>query len=199
MKKNLFSVVLTVMFTVCSCNAIRITGDGNITTAERQLSAFEGIKIAVPANVQVHLGSAPRVVIKTDANLMEYIITEVRGNTLLIKEKDNSNIHFTKFEVEIYTQTLTATDVAGSGNVTIVDEVRTASFDATIAGSGELRGTLHCTEKLDASIAGSGDIVIAGSSKELKISIAGSGDFSCTQCETQTAKGTLPVAAIFGS
>lgn len=65
-------------------------------------------------------------------------------------------------------------DVAGSGDIDAA--VSTQTLDASIAGSGDIRGV--ATQSADVSVVGSGDVTVTGGAK-CTTSKMGSGDVTC--------------------
>ncbi|GHT67444.1 hypothetical protein FACS189452_05170 [Bacteroidia bacterium] len=196
MNKHLFSIALA---TICmmGCNladarsffGIGIKGDGNVTTTERTVAAFDRIDLAGSADVRVHLNAEPRVVITVDNNLLPIVKTEVKNGKLSIGTDKSGS--FTKFSVEVYTQTLTGLAVLGSGEIKLDDEVQAASFDVSVSGSGEVKGTVRCTETLDANISGSGEAKLSGACKTLNVKVTGSGEFKGKTFEAKNADVNL--------
>jgi hypothetical protein len=210
MKKHLLSISMVAIMATCSCIHIcvadTVSGDGNITTTDRAMNDFTRLMVAVPADVQVHLSSAPRVVVKTDANLQELVETTVSGGTLDIKTPKNKSPRFTKITVDVYMQKLQAIEVAGSGDVNVPDklqgealkiaiggagnvklsELTVDKFDASVSGSGNVQASTLHSAQTNASIAGSGNVTIAGKGKQLNIKITGSGDFNSENFEAKT-------------
>lgn len=60
-------------------------GDGSMTQSERQIPAFEKIKINGKYNVYYTQSDNKMLVVHADANLMEFISTEVKNNELRIR------------------------------------------------------------------------------------------------------------------
>jgi hypothetical protein len=195
MKKHLLLIVLA---TICvmSCNLtdarsfiFGIKGDGNITTTERTVAAFDRIDLEGSADVRVHLNAAPRVVITADNNLLPIVKTEVQNGKLSIGTDKSGS--FTKFLVEVYTQTLAELAVSGSGEIKLDDEVQASSFNISVSGSGEIKGAVRCTETLDANISGSGEAKLSGACKILNANITGSGEFKGKTFEAKNASVNL--------
>jgi hypothetical protein len=66
-------------------NATIIQGDGDVTELQRGTSSFE--RVVIRGNFQVYytLSETAELTVIADANLHEYISTEVRGNELIIR------------------------------------------------------------------------------------------------------------------
>ena len=62
-------------------NGKKIKGNGDITTVKRTTSDYEGLKAAGPMDFILVEGTEGNITIKADANLIDYIVTEVKNNT----------------------------------------------------------------------------------------------------------------------
>ncbi|MBN1925664.1 MAG: DUF2807 domain-containing protein [Prolixibacteraceae bacterium] len=59
-----------------------VRGNGNVTKENRDIEPFDGIKASAGINVYLFEGNEEKVIVETDENLQECIITEVKGSTL---------------------------------------------------------------------------------------------------------------------
>ena len=64
-------------------------GNGSIVTEDRTVDAFNKLKVGGSFRVVLTSDRTKEVSIKTDENLMDYIITEVKDGALIIKMKKN--------------------------------------------------------------------------------------------------------------
>lgn len=77
---------------VCLCLSIstiyaQTTGNGNVKEENRSLSGFSAIEVSSGVDVFLSQGSAEKVVVKADENLLDHIETMVEGNVLKITTK----------------------------------------------------------------------------------------------------------------
>lgn len=70
----------------------RIKGNGDITKEERRGDDFSGVTACCSMEVFVTKGDTYSITVEADANLMEYIITEIEGDVLVIKIADKTNL-----------------------------------------------------------------------------------------------------------
>ena len=194
-KLALLTFVIGIVFVNNSCEATFIKGNGILATSEKSVSEFEKINISGSAEVRFYESDEYRIVLTVDENLEKYVEIFTEGNTLRIKTK-NGAYRFTKFLVEVYCpSSLTAVSLSGSGSFKGMDNIITSTFDATISGSGDMRGDVECTnysakisgsgsmrgnivcQNFSSRISGSGEISVTGSSTDADITISGSGDF----------------------
>jgi len=138
MKSYLAAFIIAASLAACDNPFNRtISGDGNITTSERNASGFKNIRCAGSYDVELTQGSPSSVKIKTDENLQSYIVTDVGGNELNIHTKEGVNLHPSdKIKLYITTDKLEGFKLAGSGNVTTTNKLSGGDhLDLEISGS----------------------------------------------------------------
>lgn len=175
------AVLTFLLSTTLSCaqwgNGKKVKGNGDITTVIRSTSSYDGLKAAGPMDFKLVEGKEGEISIKGDANLMEYIITEVKGNNLVVKVKDGYNLKYTQtIEVTVPYESITYVSLAGSGDIENSGTIQADDFKVSLSGSGDINLNID-SQSIDSSIAGSGDIELKGSTTDLTVKIAGSGDF----------------------
>ena len=82
-------------------------GNGSIVTEDRSIDEFSKLKVSGSFRVVLTSDRTKELSIKTDENLMDYIITEVKDGSLIIKMKNNyylkpSNHKAIAVEVPLY-------------------------------------------------------------------------------------------------
>ncbi|WP_299113786.1 head GIN domain-containing protein [uncultured Winogradskyella sp.] len=155
----------------------KIKGDGNITTTTRTTGSYDGLKAAGSMDFKLVQGKEGNITIEGDANLMEYIITEVKGGKLVVKTKDGVNLKPTKtIVVTVPYESIESVSLAGSGDIENSGTIKAGKFNISLAGSGDIKLKVN-SNSTESSIAGSGDVQLSGSTTDLIVKIAGSGDF----------------------
>ncbi|WP_299215673.1 head GIN domain-containing protein [uncultured Dokdonia sp.] len=162
-------------------------GNGNITTITRSVGSYDEVNVGGSFDVELVAGKEGTITIEGDSNLMEYIVTEVRGNALKIKVENNKNIRATKkIKITVPFQDLDEVSLAGSGNMWNKDVIKTTNFRTSVAGSGDLTLKVDA-DSVDASVAGSGDLTLTGNSRDLDVSVAGSGEVHAKDLKADNA------------
>ena len=157
----------------------RISGNGEVTTITRTTNDYDEIKCAGFMDFILVDGTEGEITIKGEANLLDYIITEVKDNKLIVKVENGINLKTSwkkGIVITIPFKDIDYVSLAGSGDVWNEDMIDTDNFKVSLAGSGDLKLKVK-TENLDSNISGSGDITIVGKTNYLKTSVTGSGDF----------------------
>jgi Putative auto-transporter adhesin, head GIN domain len=175
------TILIFLLSTTLSCaqwGGKKIKGNGDITTLSRTTSDYDGIKAAGPMDFKLVPGTEGSITIKGDANLMEYIVTEIKNGNLVVKVKNGINLRPSQTIVVTVTyESIDNVSLAGSGDVENTGTISSNNFEVSLAGSGDINLNVEA-QSIESSIAGSGDIELRGSAKDLFTKIAGSGDFN---------------------
>jgi putative autotransporter adhesin-like protein len=140
------------------CMMVGIAGSGNIVTEPRTVSGFSTVSLSGSGQVLIDQNGTEALTVTTDDNLLPYIKTEVRGDTLELGTKDPmTNLNPTG-------------DIIFKLSVKHLDELN-------ISGSGkaDLKGVSE--DHLRIRISGSGDVTAQGAASDLDLRISGSGDY----------------------
>jgi len=81
--------------------------------------------------------------------------------------------------------------LAGSGGVRNDGVLYADTFEASVAGSGDMRLEVAITSHLDAVVSGSGELVLRGAADHVDITVSGSGVANLRGVSTQNAVVTV--------
>lgn len=139
-------------------------------------------------DVQVKKGEEHSVEIEGEENIISYIETYVNDGKLVIKYKDDVNIHTTEdVIVKVTADVLEDVEVLGSGDLTGEGKfVSNGAMDISITGSGNIKLDLDAPA-VEAKITGSGDIDLSGNTKDVKCSTTGSGTINAVELKAENA------------
>ncbi|MBA3632006.1 MAG: DUF2807 domain-containing protein [Acidobacteria bacterium] len=122
------------------CNYVNlgsVQGSGNITGEKRNISGFSKIDAGGAVNVEVTAQKDFDVVVEADDNLLQYVKTEVSGDTLKIFSEGRISPK-TKINVKISMPELTDLDISGASNA-VVANVRTDSLQLEASGASKIK------------------------------------------------------------
>ena len=156
-----------------------IKGNGKMTTVTRTTSEYDGIKCAGSFDYILVSGAEGNIKIEGEENLLEYIVTEVKDNSLIVKSKNKVNLkpsHNKTIKITIPFKDISKISLAGSGDLWNDDLIACDNLDISLAGSGDVILNVNTTY-VKGSLAGSGDLTLKGNTNGLKAEVAGSGDF----------------------
>ncbi len=168
----------------------KIKGNGNVIKQERTPGSFRAITIAGSMDLYLRQGDREAVIVKTDENLQEVIITEIRDGKLSIHVKDDVEIRATDLEIHVECKHIESITSAGSGDIETTSTLRSGKLSVSHGGSGDFDLELD-VGKFSLSAAGSGDFELSGQVESMELSLAGSGDVEADDLECGHAKVSI--------
>ena len=165
----------------------KIKGDGDVITTTRTTGDYDGLKAAGPMDFKLVSGKEGNISIKADTNLMEFIVTEVKDNKLIVKVKEGYNLKPSgTIIITVPYKSISSVSLAGSGDIENTGTIKAEKFKTSLAGSGDIDLNINA-ETTESNIAGSGDIKLEGTTTDLTVKITGSGDFEGNNLENTDA------------
>ena len=113
-------------------------GNGSIVTENRSVDQFNKLKVSGDFRVVLTSDRTKELSIKTDENLMDYIITEVKDGSLLIKMKKNYNLkpsNHKAIAVQVPLNSLREIALSGSGSIRSEEHIKTDQLIMKMSGS----------------------------------------------------------------
>lgn len=177
-------VALALMTTACIPNTVK--GNGNVEQETRSIESFDYIELNGMGNVHVELGDEPALEVSAEENLLPYIKTYVRGDSLIIEIKDNVNIVPTEpLDFYITAVALTGIEVSGLADVEL-PAVETERFTIDVSGAGNINMDELVADSLDVKLSGLGSLDVDGGEVGSQvIDISGSGGYNARHLESQ--------------
>ncbi len=162
------------------------SGDGSVTETRRQVEAFENIKITGKYQVYFTQGPGGELLLSADANLHEFITTEVRNGELVIESNEpirSSN----EFRIEVSSPTLRRVEAMAASGFFTTNPLNLPELDLFgNAGSRmEVEGTFE-TVKVEQN-AGA-NITLHGQTDKLEIISNAGGIVDAYELEAQSAE-----------
>ncbi|MET2985104.1 head GIN domain-containing protein [Aureibaculum conchae] len=186
--KKLIILFAIVLFSIPS-NAQwkKVKGNGNVTTTTRTVSDYDKIGVSGSFDVKLVAGTEGKLSIEAEDNLMEYIITEVKGEHLKIKWKKGINVRTTKKTViTVPFKDIEEIALSGSGDITSNEVIEASDFKIAVSGAGDIELKLK-VNSLKTALSGSSDIDLSGTATNFDCAISGSGDVDANNLVTDNA------------
>ncbi|MFL6734185.1 MAG: head GIN domain-containing protein [Sphingomicrobium sp.] len=179
------------------CGHASAEDPGPSGTRNFQVGGFQKIAVSGPFEVQVRTGGAASVSAKGPQKILDRMLVEVQGDTLMIRPRpENGGFHWNwghhdTINVAVTTPELRAAHIDGSGGVR-VDQVKGQSFDGGVRGSGDLSVAQLDVQSLSLAIGGSGDVrAESGRAQTVELTIKGSGDIDAKGVAAESANATI--------
>lgn len=172
---------------MAGCIPDGVKGDGDVVKEKREVSGFTSLEISSAFNVFLTQGRSESLTVEADKNLMEHIITEIKGDKLMIHTSKKGISKSTKMNIYLTFEQLEMIDVSGAVEVT--GEGPMTFEELTFDGSGASEISMELTaEVLTADFSGASEIELIGSAKAAYFDLSGASeidayDFEIIHCE----------------
>lgn len=172
------------------CIGLRtVRGTGDMISEEREVGDFSAIEFSSIGTVLVALGEEESLQVEGEDNLLRYIETEVRDQTLHIEIQNGVNIIPTQSMIfHITAKDLEALAVSGVGNID-APVVEAGLFAVAISGGGDINIEGLEATQLEVDISGLGNFGIAeGAVESQEIAISGGGNYNAREMTSGEAR-----------
>lgn len=183
---------MLLVFPLAACNP----GSGDLITETRDVGDFDSIEASDAVNVEltVEPGAGTSVSVTYDDNLIDQIVTEVRGSTLEISIDGNvSTIGGGRF-VAVTVASLDSIEVSGAVDVNGEGQLETyelvasgasdvdfrdlTAVDVTIEISGASDVNLYASGSVTGDVSGASDVTVDGDPSDVRVETSGASDFN---------------------
>jgi hypothetical protein len=168
------------------------------TTVEREVGAFDQLRIGGSFEVVLRQGAKPHVTLEVRGTDPENIETEVIGSSLEVRlRRQNNGWEWSRnVDVKVTITYTSLRSIRSSGSSEIVAEsVLTGPIlDLRSSGSGSLRAKVEADE-LNIEMSGSGSVEVTGRAKAQTISLSGSGGVRARDLESERVQVSISGSA----
>lgn len=159
-----------------------VIGSNKFIKEDRVAKDFNGVAAGGPINVVISLGNTESLKFEGDAEAIATLITEVRGNILIIRPKNSWTSWAKKYENKKITayvtaKTLKSLTMSGSGGMVVNNKISHNDLTVTLSGSGYITANADVND-LTGTLSGSGNLKISGYANTANLTISGSGSFA---------------------
>ena len=187
------ALVLTIVALFGSaCGFLPALGSRNLITEARTVSGYDRLSVSGAGDVTIIQDGTEALTIETDDNVMQYVTTEVKGQTLSIGLDFHGaqQIIPSKLHVSLHVKDLTEISSSGSWDV-VSDSITTNSLAVNTSGSGDVSIKSLTADALTVGISGSADMEFAGKVGSQQVTISGSGNYHAGDLQTRETTFTV--------
>lgn len=171
---------------IANAQSSKIKGNGKVVTETKTTGDYDAIKVGGSFDVNLVAGKEGKIILKGEENLLSVIKVEVEDNTLKIYVDKMVNIRPTsKIEITVPFEKISAVSLAGSGNLKTKDQIKSETFAAKLAGSGNVNLNVD-SNNFELNLSGSGDVILKGSADKFTSKLAGSGNVNASDLKSTT-------------
>jgi len=185
--KYLLFITLAFSISFCTDGQIRrtVNGDGHVVKKERKAGNFSGLRVSSGIDVYLKQTGNESIVVETDENLHEYIVTEIKNDILHVYAEANirraemKRVYVTMDEIHSL-KTSSAGDIIGE------TPVRTDKLELSASSAGDIKIEVYAKE-IEANISSSGDVTLTGETDILDASLSSAGDLNAYGLQVKEA------------
>ncbi len=187
----LFSAIAITMSSCRYRHSRHISGDGHISSEQRNVSGFTGIASHGDIDIIASQGDF-KIKVETDQNLLQYIETIVENGRLIVRFRNGLSLyHFNGATVYVTAPELNAFETHGSGNITSQGKISDKNkIDIDVSGSGDIQLDMDCPE-VKTETHGSGNITLTGDTKNFSCRTSGSGDVKAADLKAENVRTSI--------
>lgn len=157
-----------------------IKGNNIISNTTRvQNSNFSIIDAKSIGNLSIEMGDIPKVIVETDENIQDNIITTVNDNTLLIYAKGNIQTH--KCNIKVVCNKLDKLKIQSCGNLTSSGILSFPNFGINAQSIGNISLNLQ-TNQLNLTLTSIGNTSLQGKVKNAEIKLQSINTLEAFKC-----------------
>lgn len=186
--RNLMLIVLSLAITGCVNGQIRKTvyGNGNVVKKERTADTpFTGVSTSSAIDIMLTQGDKYSIEVEADENLHEYIMTEVKGNTLEVYTDANIREAKTR-RVYVTMKNINYVGSSSAGDVIGLTPVKTDNLKITVSSAGDVKLEVYAG-KIGADVSSAGDLTLSGEADMLDASLSSAGDLNAFMLKVREA------------
>lgn len=188
--KNLkyFAVVILMTGITISAQAQwhrTVRGNHNVVKQERNVSDFSGVKVSTAIDVYLTQGEKTSVVVETDENIQEYLVTEVKNDVLNIYF-DASILSVEVKKVYVTTKQINYLSTTSSGDIFGQNPFKTGNLKLNSSSAGDIKVEVYA-KNVDANGSSSGDITLTGEADYLEADLSSAGDLNAYSFKVKQA------------
>jgi len=149
-------------------------GNGNVTTTDREVSAFDKLSLQGGYEVILIQGNTHSVKVETDENLQDKIEVSVSGDQLIVSTEKRIQSR-TECKLYITSPDFHAIEVDGAAEITSDAPIKGDALAISVAGAAEIKLPL-AYDDITADISGAGSLELKGSAESASFDISGAGN-----------------------
>jgi hypothetical protein len=159
-----------------------VIGISKFKKEDRDVKDFNAITAGGPIQVIVTLGNTESLRFEGDAEAISTLITEVKGNVLIIRPQNSWTSWARKYQNKkiiayVSAKKVKALVMSGDGSINVKGIIQGSSLATTLSGSGSISVSID-VDSFAGVVSGSGNLNISGKADRASVTISGSGNLA---------------------
>jgi hypothetical protein len=187
--KYFIPIFLCLAITACADGQFRksVYGNRNVVKKERTAGSFTSAKVSTGIDLYLSQGDKMSITVEADENIQDYIITEIKGDVLYIRQENDINIREAERKrVYVTMKDITSLSTSSAGDIVGETPIKADDLELNASSAGDIKLEVYTkTIKLDGS--SSGDITLNGETDMLEAELSSAGDLNAYNLKTKEA------------
>lgn len=162
-----------------------VRGNHNVVKQDRNVGNFSGVRVSTAIDVYLTQGEKTSVVVETDENIQEYLVTEVKNDVLNIYF-DASVLSVEVKKVYVTTKEINSLSTTSAGDIFGQNPIKTNNLKLNSSSAGDIKVEVYAGF-VDANLSSSGDITLTGEADSMDASLSSAGDFNAYNFKVKQA------------
>ena len=180
-----FSSLILCFFIILGFSCIGQRDYGPIVEETRKVDSFEEIEVSHGIDVYLTMGSDEDLRIEAPEDLLEYLVTDVKGKKLSIYF-DRSFTWDSDTKVYVEADHIEKISTSGGSDVKGENRLKTKHLELKASGGSDIYLTVK-TNNLEVETSGGADIILDGETERFKASSSGGSDIKAFDLVVQRA------------
>lgn len=185
MKRPLLPFVVGALMLLAPACGPGITGSGYVVSETRPVPAYSSLEVHDGLSASLTVG--PRsVTVRADDNLLPYLETFVRGDTLVVRERPGISLYRSHVQVVLTNDVLRGVDATGGSQVT-AEATASPSFALLASGGSDVVVDGLSAGELTLDASGGSQVQASGAAANLILDDSGGSQVHARSLVAQTA------------
>lgn len=186
-------LVLTLSSAISAQGNRSVRGNGNVIKKDRNVPAFDGVKVSTAIDVYLTQGDKNSVVVEADENLHEYIMIEVRGGVLTIFYDNVSIREVTMSRVHVTIKDITSLETTSAGDILGKTPLKCGDIEIGTSSAGDIKVDL-IADNIEVDISSAGDVTLSGTANRLEADLSSAGELEASELRVKEAEVSVSSA-----
>jgi hypothetical protein len=187
-------LILAVLPTAAGCNAVDVTGSGEIATWDMDFSDFNRLEINSAFDVTINRADVYLVRITIDKALYAYLKINQRGDTLYIGLKSNYNYINMTPQAVINLPDLRRLELSEASEAVVSGFTVSHSLDFALSGASQVNGVIEMDDGTF-NLSGASLLTLQGTADDISIDASGASHANLAELAVATASVKLSDAS----
>lgn len=168
-----------------------LVGSGQVRTEVRKASGFSSVDMSGAGSLKLTKGGGFSVTVKLDDNLLPWYLTEVRGETLVLRFKDGISIkNPTQLVVEVTMPSLSGLSLSGACDARLGEGFSGKELRIEASGAARIQGKVDYGS-LILGLSGAGEARLEGRANRLGLKLTGAAEVDTSSLVSQIVTAEL--------